>query len=61
MFPKSSVKTERDLKDMLHFFDKMTDQPMIDLTLYGVEGNTYTLENGIPKINTDLYNNESTP
>lgn len=61
MFPKSSVKTEQDLKDMLQFFDKMTDQPMIDLTLYGVEGNTYTMENGIPKINTELYNNEINP
>ncbi len=61
MFPKSSVKTEQDLKDMLQFFDKMTDQAMIDLTLYGVEGHTYTLENGVPKINSDLYNNEINP
>jgi putative aldouronate transport system substrate-binding protein len=61
MFPKSSIKTEQDLKNVLQFFDKLSEQPMIDLTLYGVEGRTYTMENGVPKINTDLYNNEINP
>ncbi|RAV21270.1 extracellular solute-binding protein [Paenibacillus contaminans] len=61
MFPKSSVKTEQDLKNILAFFNKMTDKQMIDLTMLGVEGHTYTMENGMPKVNSDLYNKEINP
>ncbi|MCU6709893.1 extracellular solute-binding protein [Paenibacillus sp. J5C_2022] len=61
MFPKSSVKTEEDLKNILGFFDKMTDKQMIDLTMLGVEGHTYKMENGVPNVNKDLYNNEINP
>jgi putative aldouronate transport system substrate-binding protein len=48
MFPKSSVKTEAELKQILGFYDKMSDQKMLDLLGWGVEGKHYKLEDGKP-------------
>lgn len=41
VFPKSSVKTEADLKKILTFLDKMMDEPMSTLQRMGVEGVHY--------------------
>ncbi|MCS7463508.1 extracellular solute-binding protein [Paenibacillus doosanensis] len=38
VFPKSTVKTEEDLKKILAFADKMMDPPMSTLQLRGLEG-----------------------
>ncbi|MFD0681279.1 MULTISPECIES: extracellular solute-binding protein [unclassified Paenibacillus] len=48
MFPKSSVKTEAELKQILGFYDKMSDQKMLDLLGWGIEGRHYKLEDGKP-------------
>jgi putative aldouronate transport system substrate-binding protein len=61
MFPKTSVKTEEDLKAILKFYDKLGEEPIQDMTKYGVEGRTYTMENGVPKVDRDLYNAEINP
>ncbi|MBB3128501.1 putative aldouronate transport system substrate-binding protein [Paenibacillus rhizosphaerae] len=48
MFPKSSVKTEADLKKILAYFDKNLDPDILKLFAFGVEGVHYKTENGNP-------------
>jgi putative aldouronate transport system substrate-binding protein len=48
MFPKTSVKTEQDLKNILGFMDKLGDEKMQNLFEWGVEGKHYKVENGKP-------------
>ncbi|UKS29998.1 extracellular solute-binding protein [Paenibacillus sp. HWE-109] len=48
MFPKTSVKTEKDLKNILGFLDKLADAKMQNLFEWGVEGKHYKVENGKP-------------
>lgn len=42
LFPKSSVKTEAELKRLLSFFDKMLDAEMSTLLTRGIEGKHFT-------------------
>ncbi|MBJ6362754.1 extracellular solute-binding protein [Paenibacillus sp. GCM10012307] len=59
MFPKSSVKTEEELKQILGFFDKLSDQTMLDLLGWGSEGKHYKLENNKPVfIDQKLFDTE---
>ncbi|ASB89974.1 MULTISPECIES: extracellular solute-binding protein [Bacillus] len=44
--PKASVKTEKELKDVLAFLDKMNDEQAQIIANNGVEGRNYKLENG---------------
>lgn len=62
VFPKSSVKTEEELKAILGYFDKMLDEEIVNLLTYGVEGKHMAMENGSPKI-TDAkkYADEVSP
>ncbi|WP_372636315.1 extracellular solute-binding protein [Cohnella sp.] len=54
MFPKSAVKTEAELKDILAFYDKLMSPEVANLTYWGVEGQHYTKEaNGSIKPNPD--------
>ncbi|MDF2924651.1 MAG: ytcQ [Paenibacillaceae bacterium] len=46
MFPKSSVKTEEQMRSILAFFDKMFEPEIANLLTWGVEGVHYHLENG---------------
>ncbi|MBO9605364.1 MAG: extracellular solute-binding protein [Paenibacillaceae bacterium] len=48
MFPKSSVKTEADLKQILNFFEKTLEPDVLKLFAFGVEGVHYKVENGNP-------------
>lgn len=48
MFPKTSVKTEEELKGILGFLDKLADKDMQNLFEWGIEGKHYKLENGVP-------------
>ncbi|MDI4645151.1 extracellular solute-binding protein [Cohnella hashimotonis] len=48
MFPKTSVKSEEELKRILGFFDKLADEPMQNLLGWGIEGKHYTLSNDKP-------------
>jgi putative aldouronate transport system substrate-binding protein len=49
MFPKTSVKSEEDLKNILSFLDKLADEKMQNLFEWGIEGKHFMLENGVPK------------
>lgn len=46
MIPKTSVKTEADLKSVLNFFDKLCDEDMQNMVVNGLEGRQYKIENG---------------
>ncbi|OPH47931.1 hypothetical protein BC351_39260 [Paenibacillus ferrarius] len=62
MFPKSSVKTEVDLRKILSFFDKMADDKLVKTVLLGIDGVHYKDENGVQKILDDTkYNKEVVP
>ncbi|MBD0381847.1 extracellular solute-binding protein [Paenibacillus sedimenti] len=47
--PKSSVKDETKLKQILGFLDKMGDEPMLSLINAGIEGTDYKSEGGSAK------------
>jgi putative aldouronate transport system substrate-binding protein len=53
VFPKSSVKTEADLKKLLAFCDKLFDPEIANLLYYGVEGTDYTMKDGKVQASTD--------
>ncbi|MFC3767288.1 extracellular solute-binding protein [Paenibacillus sp. GCM10012303] len=60
MFPKSSVKTEQELRKALAYFDKALDSKVLMLAAWGVEGVHYKLENGIPVyINEQLFKDQA--
>lgn len=42
-FPKTAVKSEEELQQILEFIDKLGDPQMADLFNWGIEGITYTL------------------
>ncbi|CAG7649482.1 extracellular solute-binding protein [Paenibacillus allorhizosphaerae] len=46
VIPKSTVKTEAELKKVLAFLDKMMDEPMSTLQMRGVEGKHYVKADG---------------
>ncbi|TBL78546.1 extracellular solute-binding protein [Paenibacillus thalictri] len=46
MFPKSSVKTEAEMRAILTFFDKMLEPDIANLLNWGIEGKHYHMENG---------------
>ncbi|MBB6734457.1 extracellular solute-binding protein [Cohnella zeiphila] len=59
MFPKSSVKSEADLKNILSYFDKVLDPEVEKLFDFGVEGVHSKVENGNPVItNQELFANQ---
>jgi putative aldouronate transport system substrate-binding protein len=45
-FPKSAIKNENELKQVLAFVDKLFDPEIANLIQYGVEGTHYTLKDG---------------
>ncbi|MDQ1913766.1 extracellular solute-binding protein [Paenibacillus sp. GD4] len=46
LFPKSSVKNEAELKQILAFCDKLFDPEIANLMFYGVEGTHYNMKDG---------------
>lgn len=46
MIPKTTVKTEADLKAVLNFFDKVSDEDMQNMLVNGLEGRQFKIENG---------------
>lgn len=59
VFPKSSVKTEAELKQILGFFDKLLEPEMSNLLLYGIEGRHYEVVDGKAKpISPDDFKKE---
>jgi putative aldouronate transport system substrate-binding protein len=62
MFPKTSVKTEAELKQVLAFYDRLSEREMTDLMVWGVEGKHYKLEDGKPVwTDKDAYTNFARP
>ncbi|MDF2674021.1 MAG: sugar transporter permease [Clostridiales bacterium] len=65
VMPKSSVKNEGDLKNILDFFDKLADEKISNLFQYGIQDKHYKLENGlavrIPEMNKDFNDKVTTP
>ncbi|MDD9267252.1 extracellular solute-binding protein [Paenibacillus sp. GCM10023248] len=53
VIPKTSVKTEAELKQILAYFDKVSDKDIQNLMKYGIEGKQYTVENGSYKQTQD--------
>lgn len=58
--PKSTVKTEEELKRVLAFLDQLNEADMQQLTSYGLEGVHYTKENDyvVPSKDTVLLESE---
>lgn len=46
MIPKTSVKTEAELEQILAYFDKISEKDNQNLMKYGIEGKQYKIENG---------------
>ena len=46
LFPKSSIKTEEDLKGILSFFDKQMTPEIANLMYWGIEGEHYNIIEG---------------
>ncbi|TDG00610.1 extracellular solute-binding protein [Paenibacillus piri] len=49
LIPKQSVKTEAELKKILAYFDKLSDEAGQNIFEWGLEGVHYTVENGKAK------------
>ncbi|SFK97969.1 putative aldouronate transport system substrate-binding protein [Paenibacillus sp. 1_12] len=59
MIPKTSVKTEAELKQVLTFIDKLGDEKVQTLMNWGIEGKHYKLENGKAiRIDEKVYTDE---
>ncbi|TLS49222.1 extracellular solute-binding protein [Paenibacillus antri] len=56
LFPKSAVRTEEELRQVLGFFDELMTPELANLLHWGVEGVHYTVENGkaVPSDDFDL-------
>lgn len=50
MVPKTSVKTEAELKQVLGFLDKLVTEEMATFMRWGIEGRHFKMENGKPTI-----------
>lgn len=53
LFPKSAIKTEEELKDILAFFDLMMTPELSNLVQWGVEGEHYSIVDGYAVIVED--------
>lgn len=62
LFPKSSVKTEAELKQILGFFNTLADDPAATLLAWGIEGKHYKAVDGVnERIDSKLYETEVKP
>ncbi|WP_028547394.1 extracellular solute-binding protein [Paenibacillus sp. UNC451MF] len=61
LFPKSSVKTEAELKAILAYFDRLQEPDAVNLLTWGLEGKQYKLVNGkVEKmIGDDAFNTDT--
>ncbi|TDF92781.1 extracellular solute-binding protein [Paenibacillus piri] len=63
MFPKSSVKTEAELRQILTYFDRMYDDKLVKTVMLGVEGVHYQEESGgaVKILDETKYSKEVVP
>lgn len=54
LFPKTSVKTEEELRGILQFYDRLLEPEINNLITYGLEGRHYKLsDDGTVKVKPD--------
>ncbi|MBW7454051.1 extracellular solute-binding protein [Paenibacillus sepulcri] len=59
MIPKTSVKTEDDLKEVLSFLDKLGDEKVQNLMSWGIEDKHYKVESSkAVRVDEQIYTNE---
>jgi putative aldouronate transport system substrate-binding protein len=63
LFPKSAIKTEAELKQILTFMDHLFDPEIADLIKYGIEGKDYTKKDGkvVPIDDVKVLEKDTTP
>src|SRR5690606_24596139 len=63
LFPKSAVKSEDELRDILAFYDKLMGTELGNLIYWGLENEHYTMEDGrvVPSQDTQLTDREVKP
>nr|WP_249316994.1 extracellular solute-binding protein [Bacillus sp. FJAT-50079] len=62
VFPKSSIKTEEELKRILSFYDYLMSPEGTNLTFWGIEGDHYQVTDGKAEvINKELFEREVFP
>ncbi|OKP96133.1 extracellular solute-binding protein [Paenibacillus sp. P46E] len=64
LFSKKAIATEKELKEVLGFFDRTMDKDVANLMKYGFEGRHYKLEDGkviLPEETSQLRVNEVSP
>jgi putative aldouronate transport system substrate-binding protein len=63
LFPKSAVKSEEELKDILGFFDKLVTPEISNMIFWGIEGEHYTVQDGgaLNSEDTELTTREVKP
>lgn len=50
LFPKSAVKTEERLKEILSFFDQLASPELANLLFWGIENEHYTVKDGFASV-----------
>ncbi|TBL80750.1 extracellular solute-binding protein [Paenibacillus thalictri] len=61
-FPKTNIKSEAQLKQILAVYDKLMDEKIQNLFDWGIEGKHYKMDNGKPvRLDEKLYSNDYTP
>jgi len=63
LFPKSAVKDEGELKNILAFYDKLMSPELANLIYWGVEGDHYSMEGGkvVPIEDTKITDRDVKP
>lgn len=63
LFPKSAVKSEEELKNILAFFDQLMSPELANLIYWGIEGEHYTMEGDrvVPIEDTSITDREVKP
>lgn len=63
LFPKSAIKSEEELRDILAFYDQLMSPELANLTRWGIDGKHYTLVNGkvLPDEDRAMFEREVKP
>lgn len=64
LFSKKGIETEKELRQVLGFFDRTMDKDCANLMMYGFEGRHYQTENGkviLPEVTSQLRVSEVNP
>ncbi|GAF63833.1 ABC transporter substrate-binding protein [Bacillus sp. TS-2] len=56
LFPKSSIETEDELRSVLQFYDHLMTTEVANMLIWGIEGEHYTVEDGMALANEENRN-----